>query len=239
MKRLQDKIIMITGASSGFGQALSIACAKEGASILAVGRKEDALQTTQESVEAVGGRCLAIPFDLTQFDAYTGLVDALKEQVPHLDAVVHAAGAFDRCAPMAYVKPAEFRKMLDHHLTVPNLLTQALLPLLDRSAHASVLFLACEMSTEPAANWHAYGLAKAALVSAASMWQQEFVDKPYRFAAIDPGRMRTPLMQRAWGGLHPKTIPLPAEACEAFIRVLEDHSDRWCGDCVEAKEIMA
>ena len=127
--QFKDRIILVTGASDGIGQQVAVALGAAGASVVALGRKEDGLSATQDRIEELGGgQCLCVPFDLMKFDDYGKLFLALKDQVPHLDGLVHCAGFIGRCAPMQYVKTEDFRKMLDIHLTAPNMLTQIMLP---------------------------------------------------------------------------------------------------------------
>ena len=223
-KRFDQKTILVAGASGGLGRALCTSLAAEGANIIALARNEGRLAETQAAVEAVGGRCLCVPFDLQNFADYPQLFLALKDQIPHLDGLVHCAGSLDRCKPMQYIDFKEFRRMLDLHLTAPNMLTQSMLPLLKRAAHASVIFTTCEMAHAPKAHWHGYGLAKAALPDAASMWQMELPNLTIRFNSIDPGWMRTKLFQRAFVGLDIFKIAEPEQALSPFLYLLSDDS---------------
>ena len=238
-KRFTDRIIMVTGASSGLGRAICISLGNEGANVLALGRNEDALASTQAEVEKAGGKCLAMPFDLARYGEFPRLFEALKGQVPHLDGIVHAAGELNRCAPMQHIEAMKFRRMLDINLTAPNMLTQALFPLLEQATSASVIFTSCDMAEEAQANWHGYGLAKAALVESAAMWQLEHPQKAIRFNALNPGRMRTELMKRAFPGLDPKTIPEPEVAVEAFLYLLSDAAVDVRGQHLNARELTA
>ncbi len=235
--RFKDRIIMITGASDGIGRALAAAAAGEGANIIALGRDEASLAATQQRCEELGGRCLCVPFDLYQFDDYGKLFLALKDQIPHLDGLVHCAGEINRCTPMQYVKSEDFRKMLDIHLAAPNLLTQMMLPLLRRAKAASVIFTSCDMVSEDLPNWHAYGMAKRALAYAAAMWQAEHPDAPYRFNTLNPGKVRTELFRRTYGGMHPKEVPPPASVSEAYLYLLDDASKDIRGQTLHARDI--
>ncbi|OIO66866.1 MAG: short-chain dehydrogenase [Zetaproteobacteria bacterium CG_4_9_14_3_um_filter_49_83] len=232
---LDQRIIMVTGASSGLGQQVAIQAGAQGASIIALGRSEDGLEHTRERIEASGGRCLYVPFDLLKFEDYGKLFLALKDQIPHLDGLVHCAGSLDRCVPMQYIKVNDFRKMLDIHLTAPNMLTQSMLPLLRRAESASVIFTTCDMINEDQNNWHAYGFAKRAMNYVASMWQGEHPDKPYRFNTINPGRVRTELFRRAFAGLLATKIPLPAEVVPAYLHLLSDDSKDMRGQHLDAR----
>jgi len=223
-QQFKDRIIMVTGASDGIGQQVAAALGEAGASVIALGRSEDGLQQTMERIEELGGRCLCIPFDLNDFDNYGKLFPSLKDQIPHLDGLVHCAGSMDRCTPLQYVKVDEFRKMLDIHLTAPNMLTQIMFPLLRRAEAASVIFTSCDMVDKDMANWHAYGMAKRALAYAAAMWQMEHPDKPYRFNTLNPGPVRTKLFKRTYGGEHPDMVPPASSVTPAYLYLLSDKS---------------
>jgi len=236
-KAFKDRIIMVTGASDGIGQQLAAALGEAGASVIALGRNEDGLQQTMERVESLGGRCLCVPFDLVDFDAYGKLFLSLKDQIPHLDGLVHCAGDVDRCTPMQYVKTAAFRKMLDINLTAPNMLTQMMLPLLKRADSASIVFTSCDMVEEDQANWHAYGMAKRALAYAAAMWQKEHGDQPYRFNTLNPGRVYTELFKRAFAGMHPSEVASPASVVPAYLYLLSDASKEVRGQSLHASDL--
>ena len=230
---------MVTGASDGIGQQVAIALAKEGANIIALGRDEDALQETLEQIEAAGGRCLCTPFNLLDFDNYGKLFLALKDQIPHLDGLVHCAGAIERCSPMQYIKTKDFRTALDINLTAPNMLTQIMLPLLKRAKAASIIFTSCDMVEEDQANWHGYGLAKRALAYAASMWQMEHPDASYRFNTLNPGRVRTTLFKRTFGGELPSMVPPAESVTPAYLYLLSDRSSSERGQSLHARDIIA
>jgi len=237
-KRFDNKIIMVTGASSGLGRAVAQQVGTEGGSVIALGRNEEALTVTQSRIEEAGGRCLCIPFDLTDFDNYGKLLLALKDQIPHLDGLVHCGGSLDRCAPMQHVKPDAFRSALDVHLTAPNLLTQIMFPLLKRAEAASVIFTTCDMVEKDQPNWHGYGLAKRALGYAAAMWQAEHPSKPYRFNTINPGRMRTRNFERAYPGLSPAKVPVAADIAPAFLHILSDDAKDIRGQLLQASDLL-
>ncbi|MFQ5356340.1 MAG: SDR family NAD(P)-dependent oxidoreductase [Mariprofundaceae bacterium] len=236
-KQSNKRIIAVSGASSGLGQALCVALGSEGVNIIALARDEAGLEQTQARVEEAGGRCLCLPFDLLDFDQYPAMYQALSEHIPHLDGLVHAAADLKRCAPMQHVKPAEFRRMLDINLAAPNLLTQTLFPFLLRASSSSVIFTACDMAEDAQANWHGYGMAKAGLVHSAALWQLEHPSRDIRFNCLNPGRMRTRILKRAYPGLDENTIPKAETACAAFLYLLSDKSGDIRGKYLNASEL--
>lgn len=235
---LKDKIIMVTGGSDGIGRAVAAALGEEGANVVVLGRKEEALAVTQARVEELGGQCLAIPFDLLKFDDYGKLFLALKDQIPHLDGLVHCAGELARCSPMTDIKVKDFRKMLDINLTAPNMLTQMMMPLIKRAEAASVIFTSCDMAEEDQMHWHGYGMAKRALPYAAAMWQGENPQKPYRFNTLNPGRVRTEIFKRAYPGLHGRHVPAPVVVAPAYLQLLSEQSKDVRGQSLNAVDML-
>ena len=235
---LKDKVIMVTGASDGIGRAVAAALGEEGANVVIIGRKEEELAATQERIEELGGRCLAVPFDLMNFDDYGKLFLALKDHIPHLDGLVHCAGELVRCTPMVYIKHKDFSRMLDINLTAPNMLTQMMMPLLKRAESASVIFTTCDMSNEDQLHWHGYGLAKRALPYAVAMWQGENPGKPYRFNALNPGRVRTEMFKKAYPGIHGRHVPAPSAVAPAYLKLLSDEMKEVRGQSLNAVDIL-
>ncbi len=235
---LNDKIIMVTGASDGIGQAVAAALGEEGANVVILGRNEEQLQVTQARIETLGGRCLAIPFDLMKFDDYGKLFLALKDQIPHLDGLVHCAGDLSRCTPLVHVELQAFRDMLDIHLTAPNMLTKMMMPLLKRAAAASIIFTGCDMMEDDQPHWHGYGLAKRAMPYVAAMWQAENPDKAYRFNTLNPGRTRTALFKKAYPGLHARHVPAPVLVAPAYLQLLSDASKDKRGLSLNAVDLL-
>ena len=238
MSEFKGRIYLVTGASDGIGQQVAAALGAEGANVVALARSEEGLASTQTRIEELGGRCLCIPFDLMKFNDYGKIFLALKDQIPHLDGLVHCAGNIDRCTPMQYVKAKDFRNMLDIHLAAPNLLTQAILPLLVRAESASIIFTTCDMIDTDQPNWHGYGLAKRSLGYAAAMWQMEHPEKPYRFNTLNPGRVRTTLFKRAYGGAHPKEVPAPSTVAPAYLYLLSDAAKELRGQTLNAADLL-
>lgn len=235
---LSGRIVLVTGAASGIGKALIHALSKLGVHVVALDIDEAALASSCDKIEQEGGHCLGVPFDLLQFEQYDALFLALKDQIPHLDGLIHCASQFKRCSPMQYTKHENFRTMLDIHLTAPNMLTTSMLPLLRRAEAASIIFTTCDMSNEDQNNWHGYGMAKRALPYAAAMWQGEHPNKPYRFNCLNPGRVRTALFERAFKGILPSSIPLPETVVPAYLKLLNPVTASIRGQSLQCLDIL-
>ncbi|MFW0796793.1 SDR family oxidoreductase [Gordonia sp. CPCC 205515] len=125
--RLDDKVVLITGASSGLGVAFARACAGAGADIVVAARRADRLAETVELVESLGRRALAVPADVTGPDDCRKLVDAAVAQFGRIDVLVNNAGIEDH-APATRLPIDEFQRVLDVNVTACFALAQAAAP---------------------------------------------------------------------------------------------------------------
>ena len=124
MKRFNKKVVIVTGASRGIGQAICVAFAREGASVAGVARSD--LAETGAAVKAAGGKFLGFNTDLcrgTQKEA-AGLVAQILKETGRVDALVNNAGIIRR-APAAVFPEADWNEVLRVNLSAPFFLCQA------------------------------------------------------------------------------------------------------------------
>ena len=117
---LEGKTILVTGASSGIGQGIAIACAEQGAKCILVARNEERLKKTASL--CVGGAHLTEIVDVADFDAVKSLVD----RIPAVDGVAMCAGVTDNYTPLKFLSPELIDKVLDVNLKSPIILLATL-----------------------------------------------------------------------------------------------------------------
>lgn len=199
---LSDRVILISGANGGLGRATALACAGLGATVVLLGRNMSKLEALYDQIEQAGGPQPAIyPMNLAgaSWGDYGTLADKLDEAFGRLDAIVHAAAHFKAFTSLEQLPPKEWLESLQVNLTAPYALTAQCLPLLEKSADASVVFISDPSAQTPRAYFGAYGVAKYALEALLKTWSQELEFKPnLRFNSYDPGPMRTSLRRRGY-----------------------------------------
>lgn len=164
---LANKTILITGASQGVGAAVARACAAAGATVVLTGRHQGKLEKVYDQIIADGSpEPFAACFDFLQakeieFDAFAKTVaDATGYQ---LDGLVHCAAYLYTLSPLEFQTVDEWVNQYRINTVAPMALTRALMPLLQKSDDASIVFVSESHSLEPTAYWGGFGASKAGL----------------------------------------------------------------------------
>ena len=186
---LVGKAILVTGASSGIGQAIAIECSKLGATVICTARNEERLQATLSMMEGEGHSYIAA--DLTD----SAVLDLLVEKLPKLDGVSHNAG-MGKTMLTSFAKDEEvMRVMTTNTLSVVQLQTR-LLKKRKMNKKASLVFMASIGSTIVSPGNTFYGMSKAAIVPYVKGLAHELGKKGIRANSIHPGMVETPLIHR-------------------------------------------
>lgn len=186
---LVGKTILVTGASSGIGQAIAIECSRLGASVICVGRNSDRLQETLNKME--GEKHSLYSVDLCDAEAVITLVS----QLPKLDGVSHNAGIGNTML-CSFAKDEVVQNILSTNLTAPISLQNLLLKKKKIKKGASIVFMASIGSFILSMGNAFYGMSKGGLVSYAKGLAVEVGGKGVRVNCIQPGMVETPLIRR-------------------------------------------
>jgi NAD(P)-dependent dehydrogenase (short-subunit alcohol dehydrogenase family) len=122
--RLDGKVAVVTGASSGLGAAFAVALAQAGADVALGARRVERLSETLAAVEAVGRRAVAVPTDVTRPEDCAALVERTVEALGRVDILVNNAGV-GNAVPATRESPEEFRTVVDVNLLGAYWMAQA------------------------------------------------------------------------------------------------------------------
>ena len=241
MNRLQDKHILITGASQGLGRELAFAFAREGATALALAaRNTEALNELRARIHEVAPatRVLVINADLTrQAQIERVVATTLAEFAGRLDVLVNNASALGP-VPMPYLLdyPLEdFRAVLDTNLIAPFLLIKKVLPaMIERGG--SIINVTSDAGRIGYPGWGAYGISKFGLEGMSATWAAELADTGVRVNLVDPGEMNTQMHRDAEPDEDPAQWAAPADVTEVFIYLAADESRAVSGKRFQAQE---
>lgn len=183
---LSGKTILVTGASSGIGRGIAIACAKQGACVVLTGRNEARLKETLSQMSGDGH--IIISADLTDEKQRQSLV----EKVPELDGFVQCAGVMNR-VPCKSVGQEDIDSVFAPNVEAPILLQAALLQERRIKKGASIVYMASIAARSAVAGNALYSASKAAVIAYANCLALELAPRNIRVNCISPAMVWTDL----------------------------------------------
>ena len=184
---LDGKTVLVTGASSGIGRAIAIACAEQGADVVLTGRNRSRLEETLLMMSGEEKHRI-IPADLTD----EAQRQALAEQAPALNGVVHCAGIGSRVL-CKMLESDEVQHVMEVNFNAPVLLQAELLREKKIAKEASVVFIASAAATMPSVGNAIYSASKAATIAYAKCLALELAARKIRVNCISPAMVWTDL----------------------------------------------
>lgn len=197
MKSLQNKHILITGASQGLGEQVAKAAAAAGATVILVARKQKNLEKVYDDIVASGApEPYAICFDLMTAEEaeFAQLADTIALATEgKLDAVVHCASHFAALSPLDFQTVGDWVKQYRLNAVAPMGLTRAVLPMLKASPDASVIFVGESHGETPQAYWGGFGASKAGVNYLCKVLADEWARFEHlRANVLIPGKINSP-----------------------------------------------
>lgn len=235
---LADRIIMVTGAGDGIGRAAALSFAEHGATVILAGRTVRKLEAVYDTIESRGGpQPMIYPVDLSGAgeDDYAELATAVEREFGRLDGLLNNAGALGQRTPLSGYKPAVWRTVMQVNVTAPFLMTQALLPLLEQSSDASVVFISSGVGRKGRAFWGAYAVSKFATEGLMQVWADELDDTAIRVNCINPGATRTLMRAAAYPAEDPRTLKTPEDIMPTYLYLMGPDSKGVTGQSLDAQ----
>ncbi|MFW7213865.1 YciK family oxidoreductase [Enterobacter sp. BNK-22] len=235
---LQNRIILVTGASDGIGREAALTYAEYGASVILTGRNEEKLKGVAQEIEAASG----IPARWYTLDLLTctptscqELAHRISTHYPRLDGVLHNAGLLGEVRPMDEQDPEIWQKVMQVNVNGTFFLTQALLPLLLKSDSGSLVFTSSSVGREGRANWGAYAVSKFATEGMMQVLAEEYQSRHLRVNCINPGGTRTKMRASAFPTEDPQKLKTPADIMPLYLWLMGDDSRRKTGMTFDAQ----
>jgi 3-oxoacyl-[acyl-carrier protein] reductase len=235
--RLKDKIAVITGAGSGFGEGIAARFAAEGASVLVADINEDAAGRVAEDISRAGGMAQAFAVDVSDSAQVKAMMDRAADAFGGADILVNNAGIAQRRGPMEDLSEQEFERI--YAVNVKSIYLTAVhgLALLRQRPGGNIVNIASTAAISPRAGLTWYNGSKGAVWTLTKSMAAELAPEKIRVNAVNPVIGETGLTKAFMGGDTPElrekfvsTIPLgrmstPRDVANAALYLASDEAD--------------
>jgi len=195
MPILLHKVALVTGASRGIGQAIAAAFAREGATVIICGRRQETLDRVAAEIH---GQVLPLACHVGRKEDIQRLLEMTQREFGRVDILVNNAATNIAQEPVLQVDEAKFDKMVEVNLKSAFRLIQALAPGMCERGSGSIINVASISGLRPQYQGMLYSMTKAALIMMTKSYAQELGPKGVRVNAIAPGLIQTALSEFYW-----------------------------------------
>jgi len=236
---LKDRIILVTGAGDGIGKAAALAFAQAGATVILAGRTVAKLEHIYDQIVAADYvQPVIYPIDLEGAVAedYDQLAVALDQQFGRLDGLLLNAGVLGQRTPLSNYRHDVWDKVMHINITAQFQMAQALMPVLEKSNDASVVFTSSGVGRQGRAFWGAYAISKFAIEGMVQTWAAELDGVgSVRINAINPGATSTNMRAQAYPAENPENLKTAEQIMPAYLYLLGPDSDKVNGQSINAQ----
>ena len=237
---LTGRIILVTGAGYGIGRTAALTYARAGATVLLLGRTQEALNDTYDLIEAENlPQAAVLPFDLEQHDEepFRQLAELIDENFGHLDGVLLNAGVLGQRTTLENYDWNTWQKVMQINVNGQFALMKHLLPLLRNASNdASVIFTSSSVGREGRAYWGAYSVSKFATEGLMQVMAQELENTSnIRVNCINPGGTRTSMRAAAYPAEHPSNVPEADTIMALYLHLMSPASIGTHGQTLDAQ----
>jgi len=239
---LNGKIAIVTGASRGIGEAISLTLSEYGAHVIPVSRKIEGIEKVARNIEEAGGRATPIPLHTGKLDQIESLFNIIKKQFGKLDILINNAATNPYFGTNLGVDEKVWNKTNEVNLKGPFFIIQNAAKLMAESGGGSIVNIASVNGVRPALFQGTYAITKAGLICMTKSYALELADKNIRVNAIVPGLIETRFseailrneenykraVQKIPLGRHGK----PMEVTGAVLYLVSDAASYTTGACI-------
>jgi NAD(P)-dependent dehydrogenase (short-subunit alcohol dehydrogenase family) len=178
---LKDKVVIITGAGPGMGQAMCKGAAKEGAKVVVTARSQDAIDALAAEINADGGEAIAVRCDVASMDDCQAVAAAALAKWGRIDGLVNSAYYHPDWAPLEHQNIDQLLRAFDVNAAGPLRMAQAVLPTMKAQKSGSIVNISTLATRKANPHEGAYAMSKAALAQMTRQMVTELSGSGVRF----------------------------------------------------------
>ncbi|HEJ9423828.1 TPA: YciK family oxidoreductase [Proteus mirabilis] len=235
---LRDKIILVTGAGDGIGKEAALTYARYGATLILLGRTLSKLEDVQNEIITSGGQQpMLYPLDLltASENDYQEFADTIVKRFPHLDGVLQNAGLLGVVEPIINQPSTLWHDVMQVNVNATFMLTKALIPLMLKAPHASLILTTSSAGRQGRYGWGAYSVSKFATEGLMQVLHEEYKDSSLRINCINPGGTRTSMRASAFPDENAQKLKTPKDLMPLYLYLMSDDSIEVSGQSLDAQ----
>ena len=232
--KLEDRVAIVTGASTGIGLAIAEAFAGEGARVVLTARSADRLERASQGIVEKGGVAVAITADVSQEAEVQRLVDGTIERFGRVDILVNNAALNHPPIDIVDFEPELWRSIIDVNLTGSYLCCRAVLPRMTSQGSGKIINISSIGGRKGGRGRGAYRASKAGLISLTDTLAAEVHEAGITVNCICPGGVETEMMREITLGNMPSGLMRPEEIANVALFLASDESSSVTGTTIDA-----
>jgi NAD(P)-dependent dehydrogenase (short-subunit alcohol dehydrogenase family) len=236
---LTNQVILVTGAGGGLGGTASLALAEQGATIILLDKNIPKLEAVYDKIVASNAsEPIMYPFDLAGASEtdYETMAVTITEKFGALHGLLHSAVEFNAYTPLSILATKDWGHTLNVNLNAPFLLTRVLLPVLQKSPFASIVFTSDSSCRNAIAYSGAYGISKIAIEGYAKILAEELeAANKIRVNTIIPGLVDSPQRARAYPAEDKSRLSSMQSLAKLYVYLFTHQSIGTTGQVIDAQ----
>jgi NADP-dependent 3-hydroxy acid dehydrogenase YdfG len=190
--RLEGKVALVTGASSGIGEATALALAGEGAKVALAARRQDRLEVLERKLVSNGAEVTTVALDVTDEQACRDAVSATRDRLGGLDIVINNAGLM-LLGPILDADTEDWRRMINTNVLGLMYITHAALPHLVEQGSGDIVNISSVAGRVARSGSGVYNASKWGVNAFTESLRQEVTERGVRISVVEPGLVDTEL----------------------------------------------
>ena len=235
MKRFENKVVLITGATSGIGEGTARAFAKEHASVVLVGRNTEKGLKIEQEIISDGGKALFVKCDISKENEVKSMVEKAIEKYSKIDILFNNAGVMLQSMEIERMPLEDWQKTIDINLTGTFLVSKYVKPyivkekgnIINNASIAGLQYYAAGRS-------YAYSASKAAVIQFSHQMAKNYGEEGVRVNCICPGIVDTPILGDRDRSVYAERVPLgrlatPEDIAKSVLFLASDDANYLTG----------
>ena len=193
MRRLEDKVCLITGSNSGVGEETAVSFVKEGAKVIICARREEPLLATKAKLEELGGEALAVRCDIAKQEDVDHMFEEIEKKFGRLDVLINNAGVLDHdLNPIASYTDDDFERVVSVNEKGTMQVTRRALKMMEEQKAGTIVNVA-SVAGYTGGGGAVYVATKGAMIALTKHTAMRYAGTDIRANAICPGSIITPM----------------------------------------------